>query len=70
MSALKHMVERLDNRQLGTSGYVTDVPELRAILAELSDLCPVGIHLSEAQYGDENVSVTIKFGFTIERRHI
>ena len=70
-SALKHMVDQLENRRPGASGYVTALPELTAILSELSPLVPVGIQLSEIQYApDEEVSVTIKLGFTIERKHL
>lgn len=70
MSALSDMVAKLDGLT-NTHGYVTALPELRDILAELSNLVPVGIHLSEIQYSPEtDVSVTITLGFTIERDHL
>lgn len=69
MSALSEMVDKLDNRRPNTAGYVTGVPELQAILAELSPLVPVGIYLDALQYGDD-VSVTIRVGFSLERNQL
>jgi hypothetical protein len=69
MSALERMVYQLENPRPGSAGYVTALPELSAILSELSPLVSVGIKLSELQYGDD-VSVTITLGFTIVRPHL
>lgn len=66
-TALRTMVDKLDNRPAGRNGYVTYLPELKEILNELSNYVPVGIHLD--QYGTEGdtVSVTVKLGFALER---
>lgn len=67
-SALKTMVEKLDNRRPGSSGYVTTLPELQAILSELTPRLSVAILESNQPYGHtEDISVEVKFGFTLER---
>jgi hypothetical protein len=66
MSALSEMVAKLDNRQPGTRGYVTQVPELQRILSEITPLVSVGISEDYLDVPGE-VSVTITLGLTLER---
>ena len=66
-TALRTMVEKLDNRRPDSNGYVTELPELKAILSELSDRVPVGVQLDQYGTGGDIVSVTIKVGFALER---
>lgn len=66
MSALREMVRKIDTRQPGTRGYVTNPEELQAILAEVSKHVSVGVYLSGLQYGSD-VSVTIKLKLNLER---
>jgi hypothetical protein len=62
------MVERLDGRPKGHSGYVTNKAEIVAILSELTDLTPAVI--LEDMNDEHGVSVTIKIGFSLERDEI
>lgn len=67
-SALKAMVEKLDNRQRGSLGYVTTLPELQAILSQLTPRVPVAILESYSpidRVGE--ISVEVKLSFTLER---
>lgn len=73
-TALKTMIEKLDNRRQGDSGYVTYLPELKAILDELSPLVSVGI-LRGSGGGihpddTDTVDITIKFGITLSRSEL
>lgn len=67
-SALKAMVEKLDNRQRGSQGYVTTLPELQAILSQLTPRVPVAIleYYSPIDRAGE-ISVEVKLSFTLER---
>lgn len=67
-SALNTMVEKLDNRRHGSSGYVTTLPELQAILSELTPRVSVAIlesHSPIDQPGE--ISVDVRLSFTLER---
>lgn len=67
-SALKTMVEKLDNRPRGNAGYVTTLPELQSILSELTPLVSVAIlesHSPIDQAGE--ISVDVRLSFTLER---
>lgn len=66
-TALRTMVDKLDNRRPDTNGYVTYLPELKDILNELSDHVPVGVQLDQYGTGGDIVSITIKVGFALER---
>lgn len=67
-SALKTMVEKLDNRQPDTSGYVTHLPELQEILSQLSPNVSVSIVESRSSANsDKDISVMVKVRFTLER---
>jgi hypothetical protein len=67
-SALKTMVEKLDNRQPGSLGYATKLPELQAILSELTPRVSVAILESHSSIDrDGDISVEVKLGFTLER---
>lgn len=67
-SALKAMVEKLDNRQPGTAGYNTTLPELQEILSQLTPRVPVSILESRSSVDREkDVSVEIRIRFTLER---
>ncbi|UDL16678.1 hypothetical protein SEA_ATUIN_285 [Arthrobacter phage Atuin] len=65
------MVEKLDTRPRGHLGYITQRDELIAILSELSPLVSVAILEENQEFnrqrGDKDISVEIKFGFTLER---
>lgn len=67
MSALRNMIEKLNNRQGGTSGYVTDAKELSEIMKELTPRVPVGIHdeRHSMDYRHGSVTVSVKMSFTI-----
>lgn len=65
ISALAKMVEKLDNKRPDSRGYVTNLPELRDIMLELSDLVPLNV-FHNGNRGDE-IDVEIKFGFALER---
>lgn len=68
MSALKKMVEKLDNRDRAAHlGYVTYLPELQEILSELSPRVPVAILEDYGAVGDGEIGVTVKIGFALER---
>ena len=47
----------------GNNGYVTYLPELREILAELTDLVPVGVQVT---FDPRGTDVMIKVGFTLD----
>jgi hypothetical protein len=65
-TALSRMVEKLDNKRPGTTGYVTYRPEIVDILNELSELVPANVFLEESQF-DNEVRVTLKVSFSLER---
>ena len=65
-SALKTMAEKLDKRSMGDRGYVTNLPELQAILAELSPLVSVNI-IETRTVSRKDLSVEIRLGFTVGR---
>jgi hypothetical protein len=65
-TALSKMVEKLDNKRPGTSGYVTYRDEIVDILSELSKLVPANVFLEKSPFENE-VQVTIKVSFTLER---
>ena len=67
MSALSDMVRKLDTRQPGTRGYVTQVPELQRILSEITPLVSVGITEDQSLMLANEISVTITVGLTLER---
>lgn len=64
-TALQAMVRKLDNRDKNQAGYVTHLPEIKAILDSLTDLVPAVV-LEQTAHGND-VSVLIKIGFTLER---
>lgn len=67
-SALKAMVEKLDNRRWGTSGYHTHLPELIEILSQLTPRVPVSILQSYSPIDvDGEITVEVKLSFTLER---
>lgn len=67
-SALKTMVEKLDNRKAMHNGYVTKLPELQAILNELTPLLSVAILETHSPVDNPGeISIQVKFGFTLER---
>jgi len=67
MSALRNMVEKLNNRQGGTSGYVTDAKELSEIMKELTPRVSVGIHdeRNSMDHRHGSVPVLVKMSFMI-----
>lgn len=65
-TALSKMVEKLDNKRPGTSGYVTYRKEIVDILNELSERVPANVFLEESPFENE-VRVTLKLSFTLER---
>ena len=59
---LMNMIRKLDERKPGTSGYVTQVPELKGILSEITPLVSVGVY-THPNYNHEDtdtVPVEIK----------
>lgn len=66
VTALSTMVEKLDNKRPDSAGYVTYTPEIIAILSELSKGVPANVFLEQSEFENE-VNVTIKLGFTLER---
>lgn len=67
-SALKTMVEKLDNRPRGNAGYVTALPELQAILSELTPRVSVAILESHSPIDHAGeISVDVRLSFTLER---
>jgi hypothetical protein len=67
-SALKAMVEKLDNRRWGTSGYSTHIPELQEILSQITPRVPVSILESYSPVDREGeITVEVRLSFTLER---
>ena len=66
-SALRDMVEKLDNKKRGMTGYVTYLPEVKAILNELTDRVPASIIHTNTTGPAGDISVQITIGFTLER---
>lgn len=65
-TALQAMVRKLDNRdKMSQAGYVTNLPEIKAILDSLTNATPAVV-LEQTAHGND-VSVLIKIGFTLER---
>ena len=63
------MVRKLDTRNKRTdAGYVTHLPEIKAILDSLTDFVPAVV-IEQTAHGND-VSVMIKIGFTIGRDEI
>lgn len=66
-AALRAMVEKLDKRPRDQSGYVTYIPEIQAILSEITPRVPASV-IHTNQHGPEgDISVVITIGFTLER---
>jgi len=65
--ALKAMVEKLDNRPREQSGYVTHLPEVKAILNELTERVPASVIHTNTRGPKSDISVNITIGFTLER---
>lgn len=66
---LMNMIRKLDERKPGTSGYVTQVPELKGILSEITPLVSVGVY-THPNYNHEDtdtVPVEIKFSMHLSR---
>lgn len=68
-TALRDMIARIDaGHARGNSGYVTYIPEVPAILNELSKRVPVGI-VAERQHGT-TINVTLTIGFTLDETEL
>lgn len=65
--ALRQMLFRFSNRQPNTAGYVTHLPEVKAILNELTDHVPALVAEEAVRYNGNEVSVKITIGFTIAK---
>lgn len=65
-SALAVMVDKLDNQRPDSNGYVTYLPELRAIMSELSDLVPLNVFHRGNRTNNE-IDVEVKLAFSLER---
>lgn len=65
-TALKAMVEKLDSREKDSEGYVTYLPEVQAILSELSPQVMASVVESNGG-GTDAVSVKVTLRFTLER---
>lgn len=65
LEATKKMLEKLADKKPDTNGYVTTIPEIIAILSELSKLVPAGVLIERES--DTDISVLFKIGFTIEK---
>ena len=66
---LMNMIRKLDERKPGTSGYDTQVPELKGILSEISPLVSVGVytHPNYNREDTDTVPVEIKFSMHLSR---
>lgn len=64
-SALAVMAEKLDNKRPDTTGYITHMPEIRAIMSEMSDLVSANVMVNGTAEG--LVCAKIVFGFAVER---
>lgn len=64
MSALQRMLDQLGIERTGH--YVTRLPEAKAILSELSELVPVGVHKEET-YDPDLVGIKLTIGFHLSR---
>lgn len=66
---LMNMIHKLDERKPGTRGYITQVPELKGILSEITPLVSVGVftHPNHNREGTDMVKVEITFSMTLSR---
>lgn len=64
-SALAVMADKLDNMRPDTTGYLTHLPEIRAIMSELTDLVSAAVVVNGEAEG--LVCAQVIFGFAIER---
>lgn len=65
-TALKAMVEKLDTRNKNSEGYTTFLPEVQAILNELSPNVSASV-VEGHTYGSDSISVKLTLHFTLDR---
>lgn len=66
-SALEEMIRKLDNRVGGAGGYVTNTPEIQAILSEITSLVPASVVDRTRDSNGNIISVEIRIGFSLDR---
>ena len=68
VTALQSMVHKLDNVQKGFTGYLAPLPEVKSILAELSEQTTANVWYTENK--GNTLGVEIKIGFTLDRSEL
>lgn len=66
---LMDMIRKLDARKPGTRGYITQVPELKGILSEITPHVSVGVftHPNRNRDDTDTVPVEITFSMSLSR---